>query len=80
MDGDFIEFRADGSDGGEFGGVLRVLNTNGKATVSDGAIHFSGADEVVLMVGFFANEPSDTAVPRLKKQLGALSGSYAGAV
>ena len=30
VDGDFIEFRADGSDGGEFGGVLRVLNTNGK--------------------------------------------------
>ena len=77
VDGDFIEFRADGSDGGEFGGVLRVLNTNGKVNVSDEAIHFSGADEAVLIVGFFANEPSDTAVPRLKKQLGALSGSYA---
>ncbi|TWU34605.1 hypothetical protein Q31b_55600 [Novipirellula aureliae] len=76
VDGDFVEFRADGSDGGEFGGVLRVLNTNGKVDASDGGIQFSGADEVVLMIGFFANEPSNTAVPRLKKQLGALSGSY----
>ena len=76
VDGDFIEFRADGSDGGEFGGVLRVLNTNGKVNVSDGVIHFSGADEVVLMVGFFANEAAATAVPRLKEQLAALPGSY----
>ena len=76
VDGDFIEFRADGSGGGEFGGVVRVLNTSGKLSDSDEAIQVSGADEVVLMVGFFANEPSDTAVPRLKKQLGALSGSY----
>jgi alpha-L-fucosidase 2 len=77
VDGDFIEFRADGSDGGEFGGVLRLLNTNGKVTDRGEAIHFSGADGVLLMVGFFANEPSDTAIPRLKKQLRALSGSYA---
>jgi alpha-L-fucosidase 2 len=77
VDGDFIEFRADGSDGGEFGGVVRVLNTNGKTTDRGGAIQFFGADEVVLLGGFFANEPSQVAVPRLKKQLGALSGSYA---
>jgi alpha-L-fucosidase 2 len=76
VDGDFIEFRADGSDGGEFGGVLRVLNTSGKVSDRGEAIQFSKADEVVLIVGFFANEPSDVAVPRLKKQLGALSGSY----
>ncbi|MDF7823608.1 glycoside hydrolase N-terminal domain-containing protein [Pontiellaceae bacterium B12227] len=76
VDGEFVVFRADGSDGGEFGGVLRVLAKNGTLEPDLKAIRFSDTDEVVLIVGFFANEPADTAVPRLKKQLAALDGDY----
>ena len=76
VDGQFVEFRADGSDGGEFGGVLRVILKKGKNTASYKSIEFSNADEVVLMVGLFANEDSDKAVPRLKKRLAALDGDY----
>ncbi|MFC1766364.1 glycoside hydrolase N-terminal domain-containing protein, partial [Planctomycetota bacterium] len=32
----FVEFRADGSDGGEFGGVLRVVVKNGEMSTSRG--------------------------------------------
>ncbi len=77
VDGEFVEFRADGSDGGEFGGVLRVICSNGQVSADPGEIRFSGTDEVVLVVGFFANEEAATAVPRLKKELGALEGDYA---
>ncbi|MDF7800162.1 glycoside hydrolase family 95 protein [Pontiellaceae bacterium B1224] len=76
VDGEFIEFRADGSDGGEFGGVMRVFAKNSSVSTDEKLIHFSDEDEVVLVVGFFANEPADTAVPRLKKQLAALNGDY----
>ncbi|CAA6677697.1 Unannotated [Lentimonas sp. CC4] len=77
VDGDFIEFCADGSDGGEFGGVVRVLNHNGVLSADRETIRFEDADEVLLMVGFFASEAAATAVPRLKKQLAALEGDYA---
>jgi alpha-L-fucosidase 2 len=76
VDDDFIEFRADGSDGGEFGGVVRVVAGNGTLSNDRKKIRFDSADEVVLIVGFFANEDAETAVPRLRKQLAALDGSY----
>lgn len=77
VDGDFVEFCADGTDGGEFGGVLRVICSGGQADADRRAIRFSGADEVLLIAGFFANEESAAAVPRLKKELAALEGDYA---
>lgn len=76
VEGDFVEFRADGSDGGEFGGVLRVLVNKGQSRADDTSIRFTNADEVLLIVGFYANESNVTAVPRLKKQLAEHSGSY----
>ena len=78
-----VEFRADGSDGGEFGGVLRVIVKNGAMSTSRGhgrgsadAIRFESADEVLLIVGLFANEKSETAVPGLKQKLLAIKGDY----
>jgi alpha-L-fucosidase 2 len=71
----FIEFRADGSGGGEFGGVLRAVTVDGDqvseiSKSSDGkSFTFEGADEVVLLVALFANESADVAVPRLKEAL-----------
>ena len=76
VDGDFVEFRADGSDGGQFGGVMRVVASNGTTDIDGPAIVISDADEVVLMIALFANENADTAVPRLKRQLAALPGDY----
>ncbi|WPJ96604.1 glycoside hydrolase N-terminal domain-containing protein [Coraliomargarita algicola] len=76
VSGEFVEFRADGSDGGEFGGVLRVLTREGSTEVDGQKIRFAGADEVVLIVALFANEPASAAVSRLKRQLAALEGDY----
>jgi len=72
----FVEFHADGSDGGEFGGVVRVIAKNGETKVDDDSIIFENADEVVLIVGFFANEASRIAVPRLKDKLNKLGSDY----
>jgi alpha-L-fucosidase 2 len=68
---EFIEFRADGTDGGEFGGVLRVINKNGESLMTKGGGRMKGsiscqdADELVLLVAIYANEESSTAIPRL---------------
>ncbi|MCH6259022.1 glycoside hydrolase family 95 protein [Puniceicoccaceae bacterium K14] len=83
----YLEFRADGSDGGEFGGVLRVVVKNGSVKTENrsgvgssasksGVVSFQDADEVILIVGVYANEESSIAVPRLKKKLAAVEGDY----
>ncbi|CAA6677653.1 Unannotated [Lentimonas sp. CC4] len=78
----FIEFRADGSGGGEFGGVLRAVTIDGSnvgeiTESSDGqSFTFEGANEVVFLVALFANEPAEVAVPRLKKALAAIDPDY----
>ncbi|MDW5290125.1 glycosyl hydrolase family 95 catalytic domain-containing protein [Formosa sp. PL04] len=89
----YVEFHSTGTDGGEFGGVLRVIVKNGKQeslnqTVSSkrksegykanesGVIAFNSADEVVLIVGYFANETSTIAISRLKKELAEMTSDY----
>jgi len=86
----YVEFRANGSGKGEFGGVMRVITKNGEMTGSSqenrglqgnrrrngGSVRFEGADEVVLLVCVYANEKGDIAVPRLKKKLAAIDGDY----
>ncbi|MGJ8653795.1 MAG: glycosyl hydrolase family 95 catalytic domain-containing protein [Opitutaceae bacterium] len=78
----FIEFRADGSGGGEFGGVLRAVTVDGDqvndiSKSADGkSFKFEGANEVVLLVALFANEPADIAVPRLKEALAYIYPHY----
>lgn len=88
-EGEFLEFWADGTDGGEFGGVVRVITKNGTNKVLEGhqinyrsrsdnggSIAFNDADEVVFLVGIYANESGDLAVPRLREKLAALDGDY----
>ncbi len=76
----FVEFRADGSGRGEFGGLLKVITKNGTLKTSKidnkGAIRYDGADEVVLLIAVYANEKSETAIPRLKTQLSGLEDDY----
>ena len=83
IEDDFVVFRADGTDGGEFGGVLRVIVKEGESSPlhrvgkeKGDFVTFTDADEVVLIVGFFANEKSIVAVPRLKKELATLESDY----
>ncbi|MEX0321876.1 MAG: glycoside hydrolase N-terminal domain-containing protein [Puniceicoccaceae bacterium] len=84
----FIEFRADGSDGGEFGGVVRVIVKNGESSVSSVSggsgrrgrniqgIRYRNADEVLLVVGFYANEAGEVAIPQLKDKLATIDTDY----
>lgn len=88
VEGTYIEFRADGSDGGEFGGVARVIAKEGETAIGEGprlhfslhktgeAVTFATADELVVLVGVYANEPGTQAVPRLKKALAAFDPDY----
>ncbi len=88
VDGEYLEFRADGTDGGEFGGVVRVIAKNGITNENEGqrinyrsrmsgkSITFSGADEMLFLVAVYANEPGKAAVPRLKEQLSVIDGDY----
>ncbi len=83
VENNIVVFRANGTDGGEFGGVLRVIAKNGQmqALTKTGKekgnyIKIGAADEVLLMVAMFANEKSTSAVPRLKEELAALESDY----
>jgi len=88
IDGEFLEFRADGTDGGEFGGVARIITKNGIIGEKEGKrmhfrsqrtgkfISFKEADELVLLVAVYANESGTSAIPRLKNQLASIDGDY----
>ena len=78
-----VEFRADGSDGGEFGGVARVIakegtlhSLAGNGRYQGGSVVFKDADELVILVGIYANEKSADAIPRLRKQLASFDADY----
>lgn len=78
---EYVVFSADGSDGGEFGGVARLIPKNGSVSAEKrgrrgGAISYEGADEILILVAVYANEKSTTAIPRLKKQLIAIDEAY----
>jgi alpha-L-fucosidase 2 len=80
VNGEFVEFRADGSGRGEFGGLLRVITKNGASKLSalnrKASIRYENADEVLLLIAVYANEKSETAIPRLKEQLLKLDADY----
>ena len=87
---EFVEFRADGSSGGEFGGLVRVVTRGGKILPGpnekstggrrrgrgENAVHYSGADEVTFLIAIYANEEAATAIPRLKKKLSSINDDY----
>ena len=80
VNGEFVEFRADGSGRGEFGGLLRVITKNGTIRSSgrggERNLRYENADEVILLIAVYANEKSETAIPRLKEQLSNLEENY----
>lgn len=62
---------------GEFGGLGRLTHRRGTVTADGAALVVHGADEVVLRVALFANEPAESAQPRLRRQLQRLPAAYA---
>jgi alpha-L-fucosidase 2 len=63
--------------GGEFGLVGRVVATGGQMGTTQGAVRVTGADEALVLVKLYANEPSAEALPRLRAELEALPADYA---
>jgi len=59
-------------NGDEFGAVARVVATGGTVTTEEGEVRVESADELMVLVKLFANEPSEAAVPRLREKLAAL--------
>ncbi|MBU2950949.1 glycoside hydrolase family 95 protein [Tamlana agarivorans] len=75
-EGEFVKFKSTGSDGGEFGGVMRVLTKGGAVHTESKSISFDNTDTVTLIISFFANEDSEIAFPRLKKELLEINTNY----
>ena len=63
-------------DGNEFGGIGQVVTTSGRVQTQDGVVRVRDADEVLLLLKLFANEPADAALPRLRTAIGELPGEY----
>jgi len=97
-DGEWIELKVEGSNGGEYGAVLRVLSKSGELhserdiTWTDqltslplirgvkfeerGVVRCKNADEILVVIGFFVNQPAESAIPALRSKIMALAGDY----
>ena len=91
-EGEFVVFRADGSSGGEFGGLVRVVANGGeipsasggrgrgggggRGSRGGGSVRYAGADEVILLIAVYANEEASIAIPRLKEKLSSIDEEY----
>ena len=85
-EGEFVEFKADGSSGGEFGGLVRVVANGGKIRSESrersrsgpggGYVRYEDADEVTLLIAVYANEKASAAIPRLKEKLSSIDDEY----
>ena len=62
--------------GVEFGGIARVIARGGQVETVDGTVRVSRADEVLLVLKLFVNEPAEEALPRLQRELEALPTEY----
>jgi alpha-L-fucosidase 2 len=64
-------------DGGEFGGLAKVVARGGACRVGEYGLEIAGAHEVLVLIKLFANEPAAAALPRLEAELDALPADYA---
>lgn len=60
--------------GGSFGGLARVLATDGEVTPEDGWLCLRRSRRALIAVAPFVHEEAETALPRLTKELDALAG------
>jgi alpha-L-fucosidase 2 len=82
-----IEFRTQSSDGtlqvigryedgGEFGGLARIVTQGGRCMTANDKVSITGAEAVLVLIKLFANEPAETALPRLAQEVAALPADY----
>lgn len=62
--------------GGEYGAAARLHAKGGTKKTDKLQLVFNEADEIVLVLGLFVNQPSSTALPELSSRVAALSGDY----
>lgn len=72
----WVDFEGLYEGGGAFGGLTHVLARGGECETGDDTIHFSGADEVLVLAKLFANEPSEAALERLREEMRDLPADY----
>jgi alpha-L-fucosidase 2 len=60
----------------EFGGLARVCATGGQVVTQEGIVRVVEADEALLLLKLYANEPAEEALPRLRVELESLPADY----
>jgi len=75
-DGEYLTLSGRYANNDEFGAVARVAPIGGAIETRDREIIVHSADESILLVKLFANEPAATAVPRLREELAALEPDF----
>lgn len=73
---DGLTFLGQYPDGREFGAAARVLPVGGRVTQGKTALFVEGADEILVLVRLFVDEPGGPALDNLQEELRLLSASY----
>ena len=71
-EGDWLALQGRYDRGGEFGILARVIPTGGKLETGEKTIVVTDAEEILILVKLYANEPAAEALPRLRAELEAL--------
>ena len=62
--------------GTRFGGLAYIVSKDGVLGLGEDTLSVSEASEVLLLIGLFANEPAEEALPRLRSRLESLPLDY----
>jgi len=76
IDAPWLAFSGTFDTGGTFGAAGRVAARGGVVEEDGDHIVVSGADEVLVLVKLFVDEPSRDAVPRLRSEIEALGADF----
>jgi alpha-L-fucosidase 2 len=76
VQGDWLTLIGRYERGGEYGGLARVTARGGKTEGTEKGISVIEADEILLLLKLFANESSETALPRLRDEIESLPLDY----
>ena len=60
----------------EFGGLARVWAAGGQVVTEEGCVRVVDADEALLLLKLYANEPAGEALPRLRQAIEDLPADY----
>jgi alpha-L-fucosidase 2 len=74
--GNWMSLAGQYEHGGEFGGLAKIETQGGKIRRTEKGISVSGANEILLLLKLFANEPSEVALSHLRDEIESLPLSY----